>query len=135
MRKRDRNSNFSEVKKRRITSNAFSQDKQNTLSVPQKEKIHYGENGNSFASLGRRRRRMRVNYSNKNRFLNRDNKVAGYQDYIAQQNSDIPQGKKISHKNKPYVSVVIAKEDNLGKESNNEYISIAGFLIEDVYKR
>ena len=132
MRKRARNSNFSEVKKRRVTSNVFSQDKQNILSVPQKEKINYGENDNSFASLGSRRRRMKVNYSNKNRFLNRDNKVADYQDYIAQQNSDIPQGKKISHKNKPYVSVVTAKEDNLGKESNNEYISIAAFLIEDV---
>ena len=108
MRKRDRNSNFSEVKKRRITSNIFSQGKQGTLSVLKKDKINYGENGNSFTSLGRRRKRMRSNYNN--RFLNKENKIGGYQDHILQQNSDIR-----NSKNNPYVSVVTAKEDNLGK--------------------
>ena len=70
---------------------------------------------------------MRSNYNNKNRFLNKENKIGSYQDHILQQNSDIR-----NSKNKPYVSVVTAKEDNLGKESNNEYISIAGVLVENV---
>ena len=130
--KQDRNWNISEIKKQNTTSNVFSQDTQNNLSVPRKRKINYADNYNSVASLGRRRRRMRGHYSTKNRFLNRDRKVADYQDHIVQQNSDIPQGKKISHKNKPYVSVITTKDDKVEGESNNGYISSAGVLVENV---
>ena len=132
MRKTDRDSNFSEIKKRNATSNVFSQEKHSTFSVPKKAKINYGENYDSFTSLNRRKKRMTSNYNNKKRFLNRGNEIIGSQDNILRQNSDIQQEKRISNTTKPYICVVTTKESSLGKVSSNKGTALAGILAEDV---
>ena len=91
-------------------------------------KRSYGETYNSFRSLGRHRKRMRSDYSNKYGLLNKENEIGCFQDNTLQQNSNIQN----STINKPYVSVVTIKEDNLGKGLNNRGISMAGILAEDV---
>ena len=80
-------------------------------------------------SLGRRRKRMRSDYSNKYGLLNKENEIGIFQDNTLQQNSNIQQN---STRNTPCVSVVTIKEDNLGNGLSNRGISMTGVLTENV---
>ena len=96
------------------------------LSIQNNKNRSYGKKYKSFRSVDRRRYRMRKKCNN-NVFLNKETKGLSDQNTIVQQNSEIR-----NLINAPYVNVITTKDDNLGRESRDKGIPMAGVLVENV---